>query len=44
MVSNLKQSFPNVDWEQALASQSLSTNARAEELSEAQWILLSQAL
>lgn len=44
MVSNLKQAFPNVDWEQALASQSLSTNARAEELSEAQWILLSQAL
>lgn len=44
MVSNLKQIFPEVDWAKAMESQSLSPNTRAEELNEAQWILLSKAV
>lgn len=44
MVSNLKQIFPDVDWRKVMEEQSLSPNTRAEELNEAQWILLSKAV
>ncbi len=44
MVSNLKHVFPEVDWAKAMEVQDLSSNTRAEELNESQWILLSQAV